>query len=223
MAGLLLVATLLAGCAQSVDGQATSSSPAAAQPTATGTAAPPSSTPAATAPGEGAAIDQVIAFIESGTPTDAATFHVAFRDGVTTRLGDDVAFTAPSGVPSGNTQCMTTTDGLTCLLDLTAPPPPPPDAEGVWKPGWISYPGAELQVGALRGDPGPFVAGSGPPLPEGQSLTFGDIRCRSDTAGLFCVDYAHRSAVRISADGVTPFGCLQPGSPPAGVGAAFRC
>ncbi|MEH3140014.1 MAG: hypothetical protein PGN37_07470 [Mycobacterium kyogaense] len=224
MAGVLTVAILVAGCAQSTDGQPASESQNAARPSATtSTAAAPSTTPAAAAPADGAAIDQVIAFIEAGVPADAATFHVALRDGVTTRLGDDVAFTAPSGAPSGTTQCMTTSDGLTCLLDLSDPPPPPPDAEGVWKPGWVDFPGVEVRVGALRGDPGPFVAGSGPELPSGHALSFGDTRCRSDDAGLYCVNYAHRSAVRISADGVLPFGCLQPVTPPAGVGTAFRC
>lgn len=224
MAGLLAVATLVAGCAQSTDGQPESAPSDAARSTATtSTAAAPSTTQAAAAPGEGATIDQVITFIEQGAPADAASFHVAFRDGVTTALGDDTAFTAPSGAPSGNTQCMTTADGLTCLLDLTAPPPPPPDAEGVWKAGWVVFPGAELRVGALRGDPGPFIAGSGPELPTGHTLSIGDTRCRSDAAGLFCVNYAHRSAVLISADGVTPFGCLQPAPAPEGVGIAYRC
>ncbi|TRW79005.1 hypothetical protein FK535_23680 [Mycolicibacterium sp. 018/SC-01/001] len=224
MAGLLAVAILAAGCAQSTDGQPESASPQAARPTGTtSTAAPPSSARPTPAPGEGATIEQVIAFVEAGAPADATGFHVAFRDGVTTRLGEDTAFTAPSGVPSGTTQCMTTTEGLTCLLELSAPPPPPPGAEGVWKAGWVTFPGAELRVGASRGDPGPFAAGSGPQLPAGQTLSIGDTRCRSDAAGLFCVDYAHRSAVRISADGVLPFGCLQPVAPPDGVGAAFRC
>lgn len=140
MAGLLAAATLVAGCAQSTDGRPESASQNAARPTATtSTAVAPSTTPAAAAPPDGASIDEVIAFIGAGTPADAATFHVAFRDGVTTRLGDDVAFTAPSGAPSGTTQCMTTPDGLTCLLDLTAPPPPPPDAEECGnRGGWIS-------------------------------------------------------------------------------------
>lgn len=224
MAGLLAVATLVAGCAQSTDGQPESVAPDSPRPTATtSTAAAPSATRAAAAPSEGATIDQVTAFIEEATAADATTFHVAFRDGVTTRLGDDIAFTAPSGAPSGNTQCMTTADGLTCLLDLASPPPPPADAEGMWKAGWVVYPGADLRVGALRGDPGPFIAGSGPELPTGHGLSIGDTRCRSDDAGLFCVNYAHRSAVRISSDGVIPFGCLQPVAPPQGVGAAYRC
>ncbi|KMO84864.1 hypothetical protein BST22_09690 [Mycolicibacterium chubuense] len=224
VAGLIAVATLVAGCSQSVGGQAESSSPAPVPPEATtSTAAAPSSPPSAAAPGSDASIDDVIRFIEGGAAADPGTFHVAFRDGVTTRLGEDIAFTAPSGAPLGTTQCLTVAGGLTCLLDLTSPPPRPTDAEGVWKAGWVEFPGTELRVGALRGDPGPFVNGSGTELPAGQSLSFGDDRCRSDDAGLYCVNYAHRAAVLISADGVVPFGCLQPSQPPAGVGAAFRC
>ena len=56
----------------------------------------------------------------------------------------------------------------------------------------------------------PFAAGIGPELPYGQSLAFGDYRCRGDQAGLFCVNYAHQSAARFSDAGVQPFGCLQP-------------
>ena len=53
-------------------------------------------------------------------------------------------------------------------------------------------------VGSVHGDPGRFAAGTGPELPYGQSLAFGDYRCRSDQAGLVCVNYAHQSAARFS-------------------------
>lgn len=162
-------------------------------------------------------------WIEAGTPVDAGGFHVAFRDGVTTRLGDDIAFVAPSGAPYSTIQCITGAGALTCLLDLTSPPPAPAQAEGMWKPGWIEFSGTELSVGALRGDPGPFVNGTGTELAPGQSLTFGDNRCRSDASGLFCVNYAHRAAVRIAADGILPFGCLAEVPPPPESAALFIC
>ncbi len=168
----------------------------------------------------------MVDWIEGGAPADAASFHVAFRDGVTTRLGDDIAFVAASGAPHGTTQCVTAAaaDGaLTCLLDLTSPPPAPAQAEGMWKPGWVEFSGTALSVGALRGDPGPFGNGTGAELGTGRSLTFGDNRCRSDDTGLYCVNYAHRAAVRIAADGVVPFGCLAEAAPPPETAVLFRC
>lgn len=168
----------------------------------------------------------MITWIEAGAPADAETFHVAFRDGVTTRLGDDMAFVVPSGAPHGTTQCVTAAadDGaLTCLLELTSPPPAPAQAEGMWKPGWVEFSGTALSVGALRGDPGPFGNGTGSELTPGGSLAFGDNRCRSDDTGLYCVNYAHRAAVRIAADGVVPFGCLAEVEPPPETAVLFRC
>ena len=174
-----------------------------------------------------ASVDEVIAWVEQAEPADSAEHHVAFRDGVTTRLGDDVAFTAPSGSPLDSTQCMTDVaydaEALICLTDLASPAPRPEGAEGMWKPGWIEYSGTAMQVGALHGDPGPFVKGIGPELAAGQKLAFGDFRCRSDVSGLACVNYAHRSAAWISAAGVVPYGCLQPAPAPPGIGQMFRC
>jgi len=228
IAGLLAAAALVAACSHSVPGEPESTAESSAPPTPptgrTTTTPAPSAAPApgSSAPAAGASIDEVVRFVEAAAPADAGTYGVAFRDGVTTRLDGGLAFTAPSGEPHGATQCLTTADGLTCLAELTSPPPSP-GGEGVWKPGWIDFPGTEVRIGALRGDPGPFVNGSGAELPAGQSLAFADDRCRSDPAGLFCVNYAHRSAVLISAAGVVPFGCLQPAPPAAGIGAALRC
>jgi hypothetical protein len=80
-----------------------------------------------------------------------------------------------------------------------------------------------VRVGSVHGDPGRFVAGSGAELPYGKSLAFGDFRCRSDQAGLLCVNYAHQSAARFSDAGVEPFGCLQPATAPPQIGEMFSC
>jgi hypothetical protein len=80
-----------------------------------------------------------------------------------------------------------------------------------------------VQVGSVHGDPGRFDAGTGPELPYGQSLAFGDYRCRSDQAGLVCVNYAHQSAVQLSDAGVQTFGCLQPATAPPQIGEKFSC
>ncbi|MDG4666613.1 hypothetical protein [Mycobacterium sp. 236(2023)] len=232
LAVVIAVSALVTACSQSVGGEAESSESPAPTPT---TASSPAPTPSATpvpgsgAPAADASIDEVIGWVEAATPVDAGGFHVAFRDGVTTRLGDDIAFVSPSGAPHSTTQCLTDArlaDGaLTCLLELTDPAPPPTQTEGMWKPGWISFSGTTLTVGSLRGDPGPFVNGTGTELAAGQSMAFGDNRCRSDASGLYCVNYAHRAAVRVAADGIVPFGCLAEVTPPADVTAsiAYSC
>ncbi|MBX7433170.1 hypothetical protein JDV09_13775 [Mycobacterium sp. Y57] len=225
MIGLIAVSLLAAACTQSVGGDAEPSAPSGS------TGSLPSSTAAAPstggAPAAGSAIADVIKWVEAGTPADPGEYRVAFRDGVSTELADDIAFTAASGAPHGVTQCITDTaflDGaLTCLVDLDSPPPPPNEGEGLWKPGWTEFSGSAMQVGARHGDPGPFVNGIGAELPEGQSLAFGDFRCRSDASGLLCVNYAFRSAMKISSAGVTPFGCLQPTTAPIDVGEMFSC
>lgn len=234
IAGLIAVTALLAACSQSVGGEAeppgSSSEATLSTPpdrTSTSTNALPGAGEPDPPPGQSAPIEDVIAWIEAGTPADAGAYHEAYSDEVTTRLGDDIAFTAPSGVTNQTTQCLTDAtysgDTLSCLVELNAPAPRPAGAEGMWKPGWVDFSGTALQIGSLHGDPGPFIQGVGPQLPEGQSLTFGDNRCRSDATGLFCVNYAHRSAVWISADGVLPFGCLQSVAPPPQTGAMFSC
>lgn len=230
IAVVIAVTALVAACSQSVGGQAEpsgspQSAPLSSAPT---TATTPPLAPAATRPpGQGASIEEVIAWVEAGTPAEPGGYHEAFFDGQTTRLGDDIAFTAPSGAPNDTTQCITDAmynDGaLACLVELDSPAPRPPAAEGVWKAGWIDYSGTGLQIGSLHGDPGPFIKGVGPTLAEGQSLAFGDNRCRTDATGLFCVNYAHRSAVWISAGEVLPFGCLRAVPPPPETGAAFSC
>jgi hypothetical protein len=112
---------------------------------------------------------------------------------------------------------------LACLVKLTNPPPQPADVYGQWKGNWIDYDGKSLRIGSVHGDPGRFAAGNGPELPYGQALAFGDYRCRSDPAGLFCVNYAHQSAARFSDSGVEPFGCLKAMAPDPQIGEMFGC
>lgn len=228
----MTVGALLAACSQPGGGDG---EPSTAPPPRESTAAPTAtsastSTPApapSSRPSAGAPIADVIAWVQAGRPTDPASHHEAYRELQTTQLGDDVAFTADSGAANGSTQCITdatyNSGALTCLVTLTAPAPPPPGAEGLWKAGWVDYSGAGARIGALRGDPGPFINGAGARLRNGDTLAFGDYRCRSDATGLGCVNYAHRSGVWIDADGIIPFGCLAPMPPPDGAGQAFRC
>ncbi len=222
----MAVTALTAACSQSVGGEA---EPPVSTPAPQPSSATASPTAAADGrpPGRGASIQEVTDWIEAGTAVDPGAYHEAYLDGVTTRLGDDIAFTAPAGAPNETTQCITDAmynEGtLSCLVELRSPAPRPAGAEGVWKPGWVDYSGTTAQIGSLHGDPGPFAKGVGPRLAEGQSLPFGDNRCRSDATGLFCVNYAHRSAVWISVDGVVPFGCLQSVAPPPQTGALYSC
>jgi hypothetical protein len=226
IAVLIAGCVLVAGCSSSTGGQAeriepippdsSKSSPPRTSPTTT-TAKP------TTPPAPGAPVAAVISWIEAGGPADAAQFHVATRDGQTTDLGQDVAFTTPSGKTTCITDSQFSAGALACLVDLTNPPPRPDDAYGEWKGGWVDYDGASVAVGSVHGDPGPFTVGEGPELPYGEVLAFGDYRCRTDTVGLFCANYANQSAVRFSDAGIEPFGCLQPVSAPPQIGQMFSC
>jgi hypothetical protein len=145
------------------------------------------------------------------------------RDGVTTPLGEQVAFRT-AGTEAN---CVTNRyrDGaLACLVKLTNPPPRPPGIETAWKDNWVDFAGTSVDVGSPHGDPGPFVDGTGHELPAGQSLAFGDYRCRAGASGLFCVDYAHQTAVKLSPAGVEGFGCLrQTTPPPPDIGLRLSC
>ena len=205
---LLAASLLVAGCSHSVGGH----SEPASKPQAPGNA-----------PAAGAAISYVIAWIEAGHPADPGRYHAATRDGATTPLGDDIAFSTQAGKVSCTTDTQHTGGALACLVDLASPAPRPDTAYGEWKGGWVDFDGPNLQVGSSRADPGPFIYGNGPELANGDSLSFGDYRCRADQAGIFCVNYAHQSAVRFSTAGIAPFGCLRTAPAPDGVGTAFRC
>jgi hypothetical protein len=221
IAALVAVSLLVAGCSHAITGHQTSA-PTSTSSRTTATTPSFSKRPVpSAAPPAGAPVSDVIAWIEGGSPADAAGFHRATRDGVTTELGDDIAFTV------GKVGCMTdakhTGGALACLVDLIHPPPHPATVYGHWEGGWVDFDGASLQVGSAHADPGPFARGDGPELPTGKSLAFGDYRCRADRDAVLCANYAHRSAVRLAAAGVQPFGCLHSVPPPDGVGEKFSC
>ncbi len=232
MAALVTLSVLVAGCSHSggsQSGQSQTPNTTAVSGFSPTTAAPPGSKPPgpSAAPAAGAAISDVIAWIEAGHPADPARYHAVTRDGVTTQLGNDVAFTVAASPPGRPVACTTdsahTGGTLTCLVDLTNPPPRPETAYGEWKGGWVDFDGTNLRVGAARADPGPFVNGNGAELVGGDTLSYDDYRCRADQAGLFCVNYAHQSAVRFSSAGIQQFGCLRSVPPPDGIGTAFGC
>jgi hypothetical protein len=227
-AAWVTLSVLIAGCSHGGVGQsAPSQSPnttAVSGFSPTATVSPGSKPPGPSAPpAAGAPIADVIAWIEAGHPADPARYHAVTRDGVTTQLGNDVAF----GVPAAKVTCTTdsahTGGALTCLVDLANPPPRPDTAFGEWKGGWVTFDGTNLQVGAARADPGPFVNGNGAELVGGDTLSYDDYRCRADQSGVFCVNYARQSAVRFSGAGIQPFGCLRSVPPPDGIGIAFGC
>jgi predicted small secreted protein len=227
IAVLIAASVLVGGCSQGVGRDAEQTTPSLSAPARSTASTPRTTTPTTTIPARppepGAPIADVIRFVEAGQPADVAQFHTATREGAATQLGDDVAFTTPSG----KSQCMTDSKNfggaLACLVDLTIPPLQPPDVYGQWKGGWVDFAGPSVEIGSVHGDPGRFAAGTGPQLPYGQSLAFSDYRCRSDEVGLYCVNYANQSAARFSDAGIVAFGCLQKVTPPAGVGEKYSC
>ena len=94
------------------------------------------------------------------------------RDGVNHALGADIALSTQAGKVACMTDSKHTGGALACLVDLTNPPPRPTTAYGEWKGGWVDFDGTNLQVGAARGDPGPFINGNGPVLADGDSLSY---------------------------------------------------
>lgn len=224
IAVVLTASLLVAGCSGGTGGQArqTELTPITPSRTATSPSTTTSATSATPAPTPGVPIAEAVTWVEAAPPIDAAQYHIALRSGVTTDLGDDIAFTTPAG-----TTCMTDakhgSPALACLVDLTDPPPRPPDVYGQWKGGWVDFDGATVQVGSGHGDPGRFASGQGRELPYDASLSFGDYRCRTDSGALVCVNYAHHSAVRLAAGGVDAFACARQVTPPAGIGVQYVC
>lgn len=224
IAALLAVSLLVAGCSHHSDGQSQQTSNST-QTSVRVSSGPTGSKPAAPSspPASGASTSDVVAWIEAGHPADPGRYHIATRDGVATPLGDDIALTAVAGKVSCMTDSKHTGSAMACLVNLANPPPAPATAYGEWKGGWVNFDGVNLQVGAARADPGPFLNGNGPELANGDSLAFNDYRCRADQTGLYCLNYAHQSAARFSPAGIEPFGCLRSAPPPDGVGTAFSC
>ena len=223
---LIAVSALVAGCSSGTGGsadrsEAGTSTSSSATKSSTPTSTKPSAAPT-TAPKQGDAIADVIRWIEAGTPADVSGYHSMTRGGETTALGDGVAFTT-AGTEANCVTNRFQDDALACLVKLTNPPPRPSGIESAWKNNWVDFTGAGVDVGSPHGDPGPFGDGTGAELPTGQTLAFGDYRCRADTVGLFCVDYAHQSAVKMSAGGIDAFGCLQKVTPPPDIGLRFSC
>ncbi|OMC29433.1 hypothetical protein A5740_18680 [Mycobacterium sp. GA-1841] len=222
-------AVLLAACSPGGghESQPTShprmSAPASATPTKSTKPTPTTTSPLpTTAPAPGTPMSRVIKWIEAGKPADPAGFHTATREGQPTDLGDDIAFVAPSG----SARCATdkNLDGqLACLIHADGLPSKPSDVEGQWIPGWVDFAGETVDIGSLHGDPGRFGYGDGAELPAGDSLAFGDYRCRADATTLVCVNYAHQSAILVNSSGVEPLGCLKPVPPPVGVGRQLSC
>jgi hypothetical protein len=225
IAVLIAASVLVGGCSLGGDAERAEPSPSTSASTTASTprTTSPTKTPVAGPPAPGAHVSDVIAFIESGQRADPAKYHSAIRDGATTELGDDIAFTTPSGTSNCMTDGQYFGGALACLVDLTNPPPQPADVYGQWKGNWVDFAGPSVEVGSVHGDPGRFTRGTGPELPYGQALSFGDYRCRADPTGLLCVNYAHQSAVRFSDAGIEPYGCLQKVTPPADIGEKFSC
>lgn len=223
-ATLVAASLLLAGCTHTITGESQQTGTTTGSASIS-TAAPSAAKPPApsSAPRPGATISDVIAWVETARAADATNYHSATRGGATTELGEDIAFSAAGGKVACMTDSRHTGDALTCLVDLADPPPPPSTVYGQWQGGWVDFNGSTLQIGSAHGDPGPFSKGDGPELPDGESLSFTDYRCRADGVGLVCVNYAHRSAVRLSTAGIEPFGCLKPVPPPQGAGKKFSC
>jgi hypothetical protein len=178
-------------------------------------------------PVAGAPVDAVIAWIEAGHPVNPADFRTVDRDGEITHLDDkDVAFRPPVDLPphtlGGCATALKYNVPLSCLLPLQDSPPRPDGLAGQWMGGWVNFDGAKITVGGLHGDPGPFNDGNGRPLEYGDRLAFGDYQCRSDETGLYCVNYPHRSAMRLGGETLVPFGCVKRPVPAARCRRAVR-
>ena len=112
---------------------------------------------------------------------------------------------------------------LACLVDLAIPPLQPPDVYGQWKGGWVDFAGPSIEIGSAHGDPGRFASGTGPELPYGEAIAFGDYRCRSIllgcTASTMPTSRPPGSATRASSRSAA---CKKV-TPPADIGEKYSC
>ncbi len=214
IAAVMVLILLAAGCSRTTDGDPR---PTPDAPTAT----------TAPVPAPGAALGDVVAWVQAGAAVDPARYGTATtEDGVATALNGDIAFTSPSGKIRCTSAFQDGLEGLSCLVDLANPPGRPPGEEvGNWVGNWIDYTGSSLTVGGLHGDPGPFLRGKGAELPYGSRVTVRDYTCRVDPTGLYCIHPAAGSAARLSNSGAVAFGCLREreGEPKGTVGQGFYC
>ncbi len=142
----------------------------------------------------------------------------------TTELGDDIAFTTPSGKTNCLTDAQYNGGALACLVELADPPPRPAEPRASGKAGGSTTTAPALQIGSLHGDPGPLRQGRRRSnCRTDQAWRSATTDAAADPTGLFCVNYAHRSAAWFSDAGVEPFGCLQPVTPPPEIGETFSC
>lgn len=215
IAALTALLLLVAGCSTTT-GQPQPAPSAAPAPSSAAASAPSSSR----VPVSGADFAEVLAWVRAGHAADPSQFRTAkAQDGTVTTLKNDVAFTSPTGKIKCTTDFDDSVKGLSCLVELKNPPQKPAgESEGEFIPGWIYYTGTQATVGSMHGDPGPFVRGYGNQLPYGTHVAAGDYTCRMDSAGVFCVDGATKSGIRVSDAGVVPFGCLRKQSAPQDVG-----
>lgn len=147
---MIAASVLVAGCSH------TTGNHSEPTPSTTQTSVGPSGskTPGASAaPAAGAAVSDVIAWIEAARPADPGRYHTAIRDGVATPLGSDIALAAVGGKVSCMTDAAHTDGALNCLVNLATPAPAPATAYGEWQGGWVTFDGLRLQVGAARADP----------------------------------------------------------------------
>ncbi|NGX07168.1 hypothetical protein [Mycobacteroides franklinii] len=232
---VLALILLVAGCAPqrqqtpstSSSAASTSSSSTASTTTSTTTSRTTTTMSRAPAPGPRASVESVTRWIEAGDPVAAEKFRTVDQDGTPGQLPEgDVAFRAPGELgPRTVGGCITEMkyqEPLSCLPGLRNAPRRPPDLPGQWIGGWVSFDGATVTIGSRHGDPGPFIAGVGLPLEYGKRLKFGDYQCRSDQKGLYCVNYPHHSAIRMS-DELEVFGCTKRATPPRGIGVQYDC
>src|ERR1700729_2252512 len=103
IAALVTGLVLVAGCSHAVSGQ--SGQPPTSSPTSPSANTKPAAP--STPPAAGAVISDVISWIEAGHPADPARYHAVTRDGVTTQLGSDIAFTLAASPPGRPVACTT--------------------------------------------------------------------------------------------------------------------